>query len=177
MRDTLLILPGYGNSGPAHWQSLWQDADPTILRIDGQNWDQPTRGQWVENLEQTVKRLGPDTVLIAHSLACLQVAHWAQNSQTPIKAAMLVAVPEPALAQGDGMVSGFAPLPLQRLNFPTLVVASTNDPYGRAEYARQCADAWGSRYLEIGDFGHINGNSGLGDWAQGKAWLNQLLGN
>jgi predicted alpha/beta hydrolase family esterase len=175
MTPTILILPGYGNSGPGHWQSLWQNAEPSMIRIEGQDWDNAVCEEWVSNLETTVKQLGPDTIIVAHSLGCLQVAHWALNSRTPIKAALLVAVPEPCIVEVSGMATGFEPLLLQSFPFPSIVVASTNDPYGRASYARRCADTWGSQFVEIGAKGHINGDSGMGNWDEGLELLYQLM--
>lgn len=174
MTQITLILPGYGNSGPGHWQSLWQNADSSMVRISGQNWDNATCEQWVLNLEATLKQLGPETIIVAHSLGCLQVAHWALSSSTLIKAALLVAVPEPSVVEVPGMATGFDPLPLRRFAFPSIVVASTDDPYSSSSYAKRSADAWGSQFVEIGNRGHINGESGLSNWDEGRRLLDQL---
>ena len=85
-----LIIPGYGNSGPQHWQSLWQGARPNSSRFEPKSWDQPLRSDWVEALENSVAALGPDTILVAHSLGCLTVAHWAAQTRLRVKAALLV---------------------------------------------------------------------------------------
>lgn len=174
MTETILILPGYGNSGPGHWQSLWQNADPSMVRIEGQDWENAVCEEWVLNLEATLRQLGPETIIVAHSLGCLQVAHWALGSSTPIRAALLVAAPEPAVVEVPGMATGFDPLALQRFAFPSIVVASTDDPYGRSSYAKRCADAWGSQFVDIGNRGHINGDSGLSSWDEGRQLLEQL---
>jgi predicted alpha/beta hydrolase family esterase len=70
--------------------------------------------------------------------------------------------------------TGFAPMPLERLRFPSVVVASRNDPYVTLDRARQFAAAWGSRLVDIGDAGHINSQSGLGDWPSGLSLLEEL---
>lgn len=170
----LLICPGIGNSGPEHWQSRWERANPDFVRIAQRDWDKPVCAEWTAVLESTVQRLGPSVVVVAHSLACLAVAHWAARPHAPIRAALLVAVPDPAGAAFPVEASGFSPLPMQPFSFPSIVVSSSDDPYGSSEHAAACAAAWGSRLVEIGAAGHINASSNLGDWPAGLALLQQL---
>ncbi|WP_455774498.1 RBBP9/YdeN family alpha/beta hydrolase, partial [Burkholderia stabilis] len=70
---------------------------------------------------------------------------------------------------------GFGPVPHERLPFPTCVVASSDDPYGSIAFARGCARAWGSAFHDIGPRGHINADSGLGDWPAARDWLDALV--
>lgn len=174
-----LILPGYEGSGPAHWQTLWEKEDPAFRRVEQRDWDHPVRDEWVTALEKAVAASGADIVLVAHSLACLLVAHWAQSAPAAslgkIKAAFLVAVADPAGPSFPAAVVGFEPLPERPLPFPALLVASADDPYGPLEFSRRCARAWGTALAEIGAKGHINSGSGLGDWPEGKALLRSLL--
>lgn len=176
MSATVLTFPGIGNSGPEHWQSLWEQSHPEFIRIAQRDWDSPACEEWVAVLESTVQRIGPQVVVVAHSLACLAVAHWAACAHAPIKAALLVAVPDPGRPDFPAEATGFAPLPKQRFSFPTIVVASTNDPYGSLAHAQTCAAAWGSRLVDIGAAGHINASSGLGQWPEGYALLRELCG-
>jgi predicted alpha/beta hydrolase family esterase len=177
MTDTrVLILPGYGGSGPQHWQSLWQAEQPAAFsRVEQRDWQQPLCAEWCAVLEQAVAAAGEDTVLVAHSLACLQVAHWAARSGLRIGGALLVAVPDPAGAEFPAAAQGFAPVPMRTLAFPSIVVASTDDPYGGLRYANVCATAWGSQLISLGAAGHINAASGLGDWKPGRDLLRQLI--
>lgn len=175
MGTPILVLPGIGNSGPGHWQTLWEQASGAMQRVQARDWSRPACAEWVAALETAVERSGPRTVLVAHSLACLQVAHWALHTTRAIHAALLVAVPDPTGPSFPAQASGFAPMALRRLAFASIVVASSDDPYGSVEHARRCADAWGSRLVEIGAAGHINAGSGLGDWPQGRALLDELL--
>ncbi|MFC5068792.1 RBBP9/YdeN family alpha/beta hydrolase [Flaviflagellibacter deserti] len=170
-----LILPGLGNSGPSHWQSCWEKEIVGARRVELGDWDAPDPAVWIARLDDAVSNAGPDAVLIAHSLSCSLVAHWARRPR-PIRAAMLVApadvdsrdrTPEPAWT--------FAPMPLERLPFPALLVSSSNDPYVSIDRAKTFAGAWGARFVDIGDKGHINGDSELGGWAEGKALLDDLL--
>lgn len=176
MSSTVLTFPGIGNSGPQHWQSLWEQSNPEFVRIVQRDWDNPVCEEWASVLENTVQRIGSQVVLVAHSLACLAVAHWAAKAHSPVKAALLVAVPNPEGPNFPAEAIGFAPLPQQHFSFPSIVVASTDDPYGSLAHTQACASEWGSRLVNIGAAGHINASSGLGQWPGGYALLQQLCG-
>ncbi len=174
MNSTALILPGIGNSGPEHWQSRWEKSYPSFVRVQQRDWDHPVCSEWLDVLEKTVARVGPNAILVAHSLACTLVAHWAVKTNLGIKGALLVAVPNPDGPNFPKEAVGFSSLPLKPLTFPSIVVASTNDPHGSVEFARSAASAWGSRFVDIGPAGHINSKSGLGEWNEGFLLLQQL---
>jgi predicted alpha/beta hydrolase family esterase len=115
-------------------------------------------------------------VFAAHSLGCMTTAFWASQYASAaqlakVAGALLVALPDPAEAHFPRDATGFAPVPLKRLPFPTIVVASSDDPYGGVPFSKTCANAWGSRWIDIGPRGHINADSGLGDWNEGREWL------
>jgi predicted alpha/beta hydrolase family esterase len=175
MDTTFLIIPGYGDSGPEHWQSLWQRQDPRFRRVEQRDWWNPVCAEWVETLEKAVAASGPQTVLVAHSLGCGLVAHWAAQTRQRIRAAMLVAPPDPEGPAKELNIQGFVPVPDLPLAFPSLVVASSDDPYSSLEHAHGAATRWGSRWHNVGACGHINGDSGLGEWAEGKVLLRSLL--
>lgn len=174
MNTTALILPGIGNSGPAHWQSLWESANPSFERVHQRDWDNPVCEEWLAALEKSVARIGDDAVLVAHSLACLLVAHWAARTHCKVKGALLVAPPDPDGPDFPRAATGFSPLPGKPFTFPSIVVASSNDPHGSLEFAQSCASAWGSRFVGAGAVGHINSSSGLGAWREGFALFRQL---
>ncbi|WP_211462011.1 RBBP9/YdeN family alpha/beta hydrolase [Collimonas silvisoli] len=168
----VLVVPGIGNSGPMHWQSLWQQTRPEWHRLQVDNWDHVVRDDWVSAIEREVVSLGKDTVLVAHSLGCLAVVHWAAQHAPRIRGALLVAVPDPAGPAFPATAAfGFSPLPLTRLPFPTTIVASSDDPYGSIAYSRSYADAWGSDFVDMGARGHLNADSALGDWPEGYRLL------
>jgi uncharacterized protein len=177
IQPSLFILPGIGNSGPEHWQTRWERHNPEFKRVQQYDWDSPDRAEWVATLEATVGATQGEVVLVAHSLACLVVAHWANQTRSlhRIKAALLVAVPDPEGSHFPREAHGFSPVPLQPLGFPSLVVASSNDPYANLKYAERCARAWGARFREIGARGHINSQSGLGNWFEGFELLRSLF--
>lgn len=171
---TVLILPGIGDSGPGHWQSLWQAANPGFQRVVQRDWDHPVCREWVATLDHTLRAMQGPVVLVAHSLGCLLVAHWAQSATQVIKAALLVAVPDPLGAHFPAEAQGFAPVPRTSLPFPSIVVASTNDPYSSLAYAEACATAWDGQLANIGAAGHISTSSGHGEWSAGLALLQGL---
>ena len=174
MSPTVLTLPGINGSGPQHWQSLWEQAHPDFQRVQQRDWDHPDCAEWTTVLETAVRNAGPQVVLVAHSLACLVIAHWAASAHSPIKAALLVAPPDCNGPNFPKEAIGFTATPAQAFGFPSTVVISDNDPYGSTEHATRVAKAWGSNVVNIGHFGHINADSGLGDWPQGLELLNQL---
>lgn len=178
MTTRTLILPGIGDSDPGHWQSLWQSAYPNFERVQQRDWDQPVCAEWIAALEQAVTQTDGNVVLVAHSLGCLLIAHWAAQTRLQIKGALLVAPPSPvaipSAAIFEKQASGFLPVPVQAFNFPSIVVASSNDAYSDLEFMRSCAAAWGSRFINVGPLGHINTSSGLGAWEEGFALYQQL---
>ncbi|MFO0731291.1 MAG: alpha/beta hydrolase [Nitrospiraceae bacterium] len=170
-----LIVPGIGNSGARHWQTRWERRHPWWRRVRQRDWDRPDRMDWVGGLERALRACVAPPVLIAHSLGCLTVAHWAAQADCPVKAAFLVAPPDPSSPSFPNQAHGFHPVPSMRLPFPSLVVTSSNDSLGSATFARRCASAWGSLFFDIGAAGHINADSDLGDWPEGLRLLARVV--
>lgn len=171
----VLVLPGIGSSGPEHWQSLWEAASPEFRRVEMPDWDRPELEAWLRALERKVAEATSPPVIVAHSLGCLAVAHFAARGGH-LQAALLVAVPDPEGPTFPEEARGFGPVPLLTLPFATRVVASRTDPYGSLVFAERCAKAWGSEFFDIGAAGHINAQSGLGAWPEGHKLLAGLLG-
>ena len=167
----LIILPGIGGSGESHWQTHWEKTDPQMRRFEPSSWDQPDLEDWIAALEREVGLSKRPPLLVAHSLACLLVAHWHQVSTLPVAGAFLVSVPDPLSDAFPEEAREFANPPTGRLRMPSLVAASSNDPFGTIGYQRGRAEAWGSGFVEIGAVGHVNGQSGLGGWPHGRDLL------
>jgi predicted alpha/beta hydrolase family esterase len=130
---------------------------------------------WIENINNEIKKHNPsEVILVVHSAACAAVAIWAQQFNIKIKSALLVAPADPEADSFPTGAAGFAPLPLIKLPFPSIVVASTNDFYVTMQRAKLFADSWGSELINIGDAGHINSTSGLGEWHNGLELLEKL---
>ena len=174
LQSNIFILPGLGNSGPQHWQSNWQRAYG-FIKVEQQEWDTPARSEWVETINNTVNQYDPaNVILVAHSLACTTVAYWAQKYNRAIKGALLVAPSDTEADTYPPGTTGFKPVPLIKLPFQSIVVASTNDYYVTTARAKLFADNWGSQFVNIADAGHINVASGFGVWPAGLELLKQL---
>lgn len=175
MKPTVLLLPGLYDSGPEHWQSYWERSDPRMLRLQQRDWVTPDRAEWVATLDAAVTRHGPDVALVAHSTACALVAFWARDTGRRVRGALLVAPSDTEAPSYPAGPTGWAPMPLAPIPFPTTVVYSTDDEYVSTVRAAQFARAWGSRVWIAEGAGHLNSASGLGDWPLGRMLLDQLL--
>ena len=173
-----LILPGLHNSDSDHWQSRWEARDWSLRRVIQDDWETPRCGDWVTRLDQALALTGPDAALVAHSAGCALVVHWAiAHPGRHIRGALLVAPSDPEALSFPFGPTGFAPMPLRRLPFRSVVVASSNDPYLTLSRAKTFATAWGSDFVMIGQAGHIGSASRLGDWPEGFSLLRSLHEN
>ena len=176
MSTPVLILPGWKNSEPAHWQSRWEHAHG-YQRVDQHDWQRPLRGDWIARLEDVLLGCTQPAVLVAHSLGCIHAAAWAAHSKNThcVKAALLVAPPDTERCDVQHLLPSWSPVPLQKLPFTALVYASGDDPFCSLARARHFADAWGAKFTHAGERGHLNAHSGLGDWQSAHTELLQWL--
>jgi predicted alpha/beta hydrolase family esterase len=179
----VLTVPGLDGSGPAHWQTLWEAREDRARRVDMGDWARPNRNMWVNRLNLAIHRAqsakgSRPIILVAHSLGCLTVAWWAHYEQPaygdPVIGALLVAPPDVDGPLREPRLQGFAPTPLGPLPFPSMVVASRDDPWGSFDHSERLATFWGSKFVDAGDAGHINADSGLGGWDDGRRHLSRL---
>ncbi len=175
MKALVLILPGWLNSGAQHWQSLWERDHPEFRRVQQKSWDIPLVGDWVGNLDAAIAQCAAPPMLVAHSLGCATIAHWAAKYSRPVHAALLVAPTDLERAEAPEALHNFRPIPMVRLPFPSIVVASSADPWLTMERARAFASAWGSRLENAGPSGHINADAGFGPWPMGEMLLGELM--
>lgn len=176
----ILIVPGWSSSGPDHWQSRWERNLKTARRVEQEDWIRPSKDRWVARIVEAAAQSVRPVVLVGHSLGTVAVAHAATKLArlpAPPVGAFLVAPADVDYADrwpvtqgetfGASDEAGFAPLPRTPLPFPSVVVASSNDPYCSLERARVIAKGWGSTIVESGEVGHINVASGHGPWPDG----------
>ncbi len=173
-----LIVPGWQGSPDEHWQSHWQSTLPNSRRVEQDDWLMPQRQAWVDALERSILSVAGSVVLIAHSLGCATVAHWALQASPEalrrVRGALLVA---PADVERPGCpepLRNFAPLPVATLPFPSLLVGSDNDVAASPERAWAMGNAWGSEVAILSGAGHVNVASGHHRWEQGFAYLYRL---
>ncbi|MBL8315779.1 MAG: alpha/beta hydrolase [Rubrivivax sp.] len=172
----VLTLPGWLDSGPAHWQSRWE-AQAGYERVQQADWVWPRRGDWLARLDECLLADDRPAALVAHSLGCQLVAAWAAHSAHTgrVRAALLVAPPDTERADMPPQLFGWRPIVRHRLPFAAQVVYSEDDPFCAPQRAREMAAAWGATATSLGARGHVNADSGLGDWPEGLARLEALL--
>jgi len=174
----VLLVPGLNDSGPGHWQTLWERELPHAARVELGSWDDPHRNTWVNHLNLAIHKAGRPVILVAHSLACHVVSWWAEYERPPaggpVLGALLVAPPEVEKDGVDHRLARFAPVMKAALPFPSIVAASRDDPWIGFDRARRLARIWKSRFIDAGWLGHINADSGIRDWPFGQHLLRQL---
>jgi len=185
MADTLsgldghhcLIVPGWRGSGNDHWQTHWQHRLPSTSRTHVASWHEPALDDWVRALDRAVSGIDIPILLVAHSLGCITVAHWAAltGCSRRIAGALLVAPADVERGSVRRELAGFAPIPMHRLPFPSLVVGSTNDLAASAQRAADFATAWGSQLVVLDNAGYINPASGHHQWEAGFLLLHRLM--
>ncbi|MFJ4160728.1 RBBP9/YdeN family alpha/beta hydrolase [Microbacterium testaceum] len=177
-----VIVPGIGGSDDAHWQTRWEQqwGDETAVRIEPGSWSQPHLQDWVGAIArafEAVRSRCDGVVLITHSLGCWAAAEWLQqgNHRHP-RGALLVAPPDPTdEAFPADAAPTFLSVAAHPLRCPSVVVASTNDPYCDLRVAEELARSWGSDLQVAGALGHLNSASGLGEWPAGREVLDRLV--
>jgi uncharacterized protein len=174
-RLRVLLLPGWLDSGPGHWQTLWeaQHADTRVVQSD---WLWPKRGDWMARLEEVLLGDERPALLAAHSLGCQLVAAWAAHSRhsARVHGALLVAPPDLERKDMPPNLHPWRPIVRRRLPFAAMVVTSSDDPFCAPERSALMARDWGAQAVTVGARGHVNSESGLGDWPAGRALLDEF---
>lgn len=181
MRDRILIIPGFHGSGPAHWQTWLEGQAPDAQRVSGIDWDAPVLQEWVESISAKIESACGPVWLVAHSFGCLAAVCSGFLLAEKVAGALLVAPADPerfteqgARMPGSGQTSLSARMPSGALPFPSLLVASSNDPWLSMLSAAYWSDCWASRLVSIGRAGHINAEAGYGPWPEGLRLLLSL---
>lgn len=165
----ILIVPGWSGSGPDHWQSRWEAKLATARRVVQEDWYKPDREAWARRIVEAVRQATKPVVIVAHSAGVSSVAHAAEHLRPGEVAGALLVAPasEAAKRAIPGMPADFTEHRREKLPFPALVVASASDPYCSLAEAKTLADAWGADFVDAGDSGHLNTESGHGPWPDG----------
>lgn len=166
--ETILIVPGLHNSGPGHWQTWLENQLPHTRRVEQADWELPCLSEWAIRVSEAIVGEREPVWIVAHSFGCLATVTAASVCGDRIRAALLVAPADPDRFDQS------AALPDQRLDFPSLVIASSNDPWVKSSVAESWAGIWGSHYRNIGDAGHINVESGYGPWPEVLGFFQEL---
>ena len=170
-----LIIPGLHGSGADHWQTKWEKSNPSAFtRVEQNSWESPDKQAWTNTINDYVESGQDSVILIAHSLGCIAVAHWAQTFQSDKVAGALLVAPADVERSSREAFKTFAPVPDQPLPFKTIVVASENDQYAEIGKLNFWATQWQAEFINVGTKGHINSASGIGFWHEGHQLLQKL---
>jgi len=164
----VLVAPGLHGSGPAHWQSRWQRLYPQFERIEQDDWSTPDLPVWSARVDALRAQERQPTLIVAHSFGCLASVHSVARDPRGIAGLLLVAPADPHKFHVAEL------LPSVALPCPTIMLSSRNDPWMAIERAAVWGQRWGSEFHDVGELGHINADSGLGDWTEGQRQLQRL---
>lgn len=181
----ILMVPGWLGAGPEHWQSRWEHKLSTARRVEQGDWLAPDKDKWVGNIIKAVAEAKKPAVLVGHSIGAIAVVHAGLKLPADLVAGAFLVAPADVDNAAHWPVtegymwpeseSGFAPVPLARLPFPSMLLVSSDDPYCRPERARHFAAAWGAQVVEAGALGHVNAASGHGPWPEGVLRFGRFL--
>lgn len=180
MVSPTLIVPGLYGSGESHWQTWIERQIDGARRVEQRDWNSARLDEWATVLAAEIAASTTPVWIVAHSFGCLVTAAVASRCADRIRGAMLVAPANPERFSERGLESRTSirsissKLPHGALGFPTVVVASTNDPWMRFTTASVWAERWGARLVNLGQAGHINADAGFGPWPQGLELFNGL---
>ena len=188
MTDTtpaVLIVPGLRDYVAQHWQTLLEArlraAGRAVISVPPMGRDDLDCATKVAAIGQAAHSVVGPIVIVAHSGGCIMVAHWAKQTQRPVRGALLATPPDFESPMPEGYptlaalrAGGWLPMPRDRLPFPSIVAASRNDPLARFERVADLGRDWGSRLVDLGEVGHLNPASGFGVWPRAEAFIDEL---
>ncbi|HVX37455.1 MAG TPA: alpha/beta hydrolase [Hyphomicrobium sp.] len=165
---TTIIVPGLKSSGPTHWQTWLEHRVAGSLRVTQRDWNDPHLPDWSGRVRREITRATGSIFIVAHSFGALAAVQAASDHMERISGALLVAPADP----NRFGIAEF--LPSKPLEFPAIVVASTNDPWMTSERAAHWARLWKADFISLGDAGHINAEAGFGPWPEALALLERV---
>lgn len=169
MKTTYLIVPGYTNSGADHWQSYMEKKYTNVTRVQQNDWNNPSRSEWIEKLNEIINKTDGEIILLGHSCGAVTVAQWASsNTCNRIKAIILVAPADVDAKSAISPIRQQRPLPSTPLGIRSLLIYSDNDEYLSETRACELAALWGSKTHCVQGAGHIHSASGYGEWIEGE---------
>jgi predicted alpha/beta hydrolase family esterase len=178
---TTLFVPGLRGHVAEHWQTLMAAQIPGSVTVEPLAENGLSRAARVARLDETLRAIDGEVVIVAHSAGVLMTAFWDRAPTRQIRSALLVApadvecpLPEGYPSFDDLAANGWLPIPRDRLSFPATVVASRNDPLAGFEKVASLAEAWGANLHDAGEVGHLNPAGGYGPWPEGLVLWNQV---
>lgn len=166
----VLVVPGLHGSGEAHWQTWLEAHFRRSIRVRQEDWTLPDVDRWATRIAQTIARQPPARwVAVAHSFGCLALARYLAIGGQGVQAALMVAPAEPSRFNAAPL------LPHQALRVPCVLIGSQTDPWMTHDSAAHWAKVWGAQFINLGDVGHINVDSGFGPLPLAKTLTSSLI--
>lgn len=162
----ILFIPGNSALDRSHWQARWQSRLSTARRLELDETDAADPSAWTTKVARAVNGAERPVVLVAHGAGVTAAVHAAGAFTTRVAGAFLVAPADPAAE--TGAARGFGAFPEGPLPFPSLLVASRDDPNCDFARAEEFAADWGSLLIDAGNVGRIDVESGHGPWPEGS---------
>ena len=180
-KPTVLIVPGLRDHVAQHWQTLLAERLPRVHTVPPMGRDDLDCTAKVEAIERAAQAIDGPLVIVAHSGGVVMLMHWAHRTQRAVRGALLATPPDFEQPMPAGYPSiealragGWLSVPRARLPFPSIVAASRNDPLGRYERVAELAHDWGSRLVDLGEVGHLNPDSGFGNWPSVENYIDHI---
>ncbi|GGS35156.1 hypothetical protein Snoj_17850 [Streptomyces nojiriensis] len=184
-KPTIVIVPGMREHVEDHWQTIVArrlgDAGRTVRTVPPLVRDRLSRAAHVTNVVDVMAQITGPVLIVAHSAGVMTTVQWARRHDADVRGALLATPPDFETPLADGYPTseelaryGWTPVPRKPLPFPSIVVASANDPLGSPERVAGLARDWGSSLVEIGRVGHLNPASGHGPWPRAEELIEAL---
>ncbi|CNE60187.1 Predicted esterase of the alpha/beta hydrolase fold [Yersinia nurmii] len=174
---TFMLVPGYTNSGPEHWQSFIERKYINAVRVEQKDWDNPDRDAWRERLARSIEGIPGNIFLVGHSCGAITVTQWAEcYSSGKVIGALLVAPADVDATTAPAAIQVQRPIPSKPLPFPSTLICSDNDEYLSLDRAQQLASQWGSERVIKSGGGHFHTAAGYGEWPEIENMLESLSG-
>lgn len=170
---SILVIAGYEGSGEVHWQQRLISKLSAATLVEQDDWLFGSLSNAVDRIVQSVAAAQKPVVFVAHSAGCCLVSHavaalTAAGEIAKVRGAFMVSAPDPEIVKTLPMIDPLLPLvPREFLPFPSVLVSSSNDPFCSQDVSKSLAADWGSVWVDAGEAGHINTDSGHGPWPEG----------
>jgi predicted alpha/beta hydrolase family esterase len=159
----ILFIPGEPALDESHWLARWQGRLSTGRRLEVDHADAENPAVWIGKVARAVNEAERPVVLVAHGPGVTAAVHAAADFTAPVAGSFFVAPADPVSGQNR-----FDPFPAGPLPFPSLLVASRDDPHCDFSRAEEFASDWGSLFIDAGNVGRLDVHSGHGPWPEGS---------
>jgi predicted alpha/beta hydrolase family esterase len=177
-------VPGLRDHVAEHWQTLLQARLPKAASVPPLEYDKLSCAARVAALNEAIAKIDGPIVLVAHSAGVMITVHWAQHHSRPIQGALLATPADLELPMPAGYPTldvledhGWLPIPRKPLPFRSIVGASRNDPLAAFDRVATMAADWNSRFVDLGEVGHLNPAAGYGEWPLAESLIRELAGS